>query len=179
LPNVRLESIQQPAWFAAAFAICALSGLVIVLRTSGAYPAFSLLVVATLLGITSTGILVNAYARQANDAAPAVAAVKRQLPPGERLASFGRIDHLFAYHYETPIDYHALPKTARQLDPRVRFFAIDGRPNPAVKLPFTWEPIATVVLDRNKQPKPTRTVIVGKRVEATVAKPQAQGESTY
>ena len=129
----------------------------------------SLVTVAGLLGMTSTGVVLNAYVKKANDPQLAVMQVMHQLPPGEKLVSFGRVDHLFAYHFEKPILFHPLPTVASEVDQSVRYFAIDGGPIPVAELPFAWKEVATVVLDRNRIEKPARTVIIGRRLDETIA----------
>ncbi len=177
LPISKLAAIAQPALFAVVYLVCALSAAAIVLRSATKTPLAGLVAIALVLGLTSAGVMVNAYARASHDASAAVATLKRKLPPGEPLVSFGRVDHLFAYLYETPIVYRRLPETAHDVDAGVQYFAIDGGPKPVAELPFAWEPVATIVLDRNKMPKPARTVIVGRRVEVSVAKKRAKPET--
>jgi hypothetical protein len=175
-PIGKLEAVAQPSVFAAVYLAFVLIGAIVMLR-SVARPEIALVVLACLLGLTSTGVVVNAYTKKANDASEAVAALKRQLPQGKQLASFGRIDHLFAYLYETPIEYCPVPKTVGEVGSDVRYFAIDGGPKPIVKLPFAWEPVTTIVLDRNKMPKPARTVIIGRRIEESMAKNAAKPQA--
>lgn len=161
-PVDKLQPVAQPVWFAVAYLAAAIAGGVIVWRSQR--PIVGLTSCACLLGLTSTGVLLNAYIKASNDPRPAISEVKQLLPPGEQLASISRADHLFAYLYETPIEYHETPQHASDLNPRVRYFVIDGGPRPVAELPFAWEPVATVVLDRNRQEKPSRTVIVGRRL---------------
>jgi 4-amino-4-deoxy-L-arabinose transferase-like glycosyltransferase len=168
LPIAKLEPIAQPAGFAALYLLVVFGGVWIVLKLQR-LPVVPLVTLAVLLGTTSTGVVLNSYVKKANDTQLAVTQVKQKLPPGQKLVSFGRVDHLFAYHFEEPIPFCSLPKTATEVDESVEYFAIDGGPKPIAELPFAWEEVATVVLDRNQMEKPARTVIIGRRLESSIA----------
>jgi hypothetical protein len=171
----KLQPLAQPVWFAFAFATCAMLGGVIVWRSQR--PIVGLSCCACLLGLTWTGVLLNTYVKAANDPRSAIAEVKSLLPPGEKLASISRVDHLFTYLYDSPIEYHDTPAAEEDLDPRVRYFVMDGGPRPVAELPFAWEPVKTVVLDRNRQETPSRTVIIGRRLVGEVARKDAKPQA--
>lgn len=180
-PIARLAMLAQSPPVALAYGMLVLLGAVVVLtfaqQPGKAAPAASVTILAGLLGLTFTWILLNSYARCANDPTEAILAIKQRLSGDRRLRSFGRVDHLFAYHYETPIEYLPVPQTAAEAPDDVEYFVLDGGPSPLAKLPFEWETVETISLDRNRIEQPQRTVIIGRRLstdDARVARKSRQ-----
>jgi 4-amino-4-deoxy-L-arabinose transferase-like glycosyltransferase len=163
---VKLQPIAQTPWFATFYLASMGLGLLIVWRTADRRAMIGLVTLCCLLGITYTGAVLNLRIRASNDAAPAVADVKQLIPAGEQLVSFGRIDHLFAYLYEQPIVYHDVPKSSDEVATDFHYFCVDKEWFGDQELPFAWEAVATVALDRNHSDKTRRHVIVGRRVDA-------------
>jgi hypothetical protein len=174
----------QPPWFTlfygfAAAVLAAISAW----ASSGANPAKArtgVLAVAAFLGLTYTGVAINALIASSENAPAAVAALKRQIPEGEPLVSLGPLHHLFTYCYETPIEIRPLPTTASQVDADLRYFCfmqVDGNGPPP--LPFAWKPLAVISCDRNRRDDPRAKVVVARRVEraATAARPEPSGQS--
>lgn len=167
-PVARLAMLAQSPAVALAYGMLVLLGAIVAVtfaqQPGKAAPAASVTIVAGMLGLTFTWILLNSYARSANDPAPAIAEVKQRLFSNRPLHSFGRVDHLFAFHYETPIEYLPVPQSVAEVPADVEYFVLDGGPSPLATLPFDWETVETISLDRNRVDRPQRTVIIGRRL---------------
>ncbi len=124
----------------------------------------AVLSVAGSMTVLLTCVGTDVRLRRSADTAAAVREVCAKLPPGQRLVSFAHIDALFAYHYGRPIDAHPWPLAADNVPPELAYFCFDspgvGRP----ALPFAWEEIAAVSMDRTRSDPPRRVVVVGRRL---------------
>jgi hypothetical protein len=123
-------------------------------------------------------VLVNLRLNKANDLTPVIAHLRKQLPPGTQLVSFGPIAHRFAYFYNEPIPQKPWPGHADETAPGVTYFCFDlhvgdnvwyrsdGRGRRWTKtssmLPFAWEPVATIPCDPLRKSGADMTVIVGR-----------------
>jgi hypothetical protein len=121
------------------------------------------LALAGFMAVTFAGVFTDVRMRRREDTAAAVARLKEQLPPGQRLVSFGHVDALFAYHYGIPIAPRPWPTAGGRGVAGLSYFCFDcpgtGRPI----LPFAWEEVAAISMDRNHQVPPERVVVVGRR----------------
>jgi 4-amino-4-deoxy-L-arabinose transferase-like glycosyltransferase len=126
----------------------------------------AVLALAGCMVLTFTGILTNVRVRLSEDQAAAVARLKDRLPAGQRLVSFGHIDALFAYHYGLPIDALPWPSTGDRPTDEV-WFCFDQYGGDRPPLPFAWEEVAVVPMDRNRHELPERMVVVGRRLQAS------------
>ncbi len=134
-------------------------------RAGGARLAVaSLTSLVLLLACTSAGVATNIRSALCEDTAGAIARLKQQLPTDARLVSLGQISHLFAYHYGGLIPVAQGTGGEYSLGPEDEFFCFNRLQGQSFELPFAWEPIAVVSLDRTRRPVPERTVVVGRRV---------------
>jgi len=166
-----------PVALAYAAAVVALAVLTFKARHA-ANPAQVRLVVlaaACFMVLTFTGILTNVRIRRGGGQADAVARLKEQLPPRQRLVSFGHIDALFAYYYDVPIDLFS-PQTngAALLKGEDLYFCFDSEGGWRPPLPCTWQEVGVISMDRNRHAVPDRAVVVGHLVST---KPISPGES--
>jgi 4-amino-4-deoxy-L-arabinose transferase-like glycosyltransferase len=146
----------------------ALAGLVLLLlrgRQGGDVSRVRLAVVAVagFMVLSCTGIITNVRARRSEDQATTIARLKEQLPPGQRLVGFGEVDDLFAYYYALPID--CLPMPANANDPaaaRVDYFCCGSVTGDRPVLPFAWQELTTISMDRNHHVRPERAMVVGR-----------------
>lgn len=121
--------------------------------------------VGLALGVAAVavGVMVDVRVRRADDTAAAVARVAGQIPPGAELVSLGHVDALFAYYYERPIPARPLPATPDDVPPGGYFcFLSYGPVRPEV--PFQWDPVGVVPMDRFRQDIPTQVMVVGRRL---------------
>ncbi|HZY87136.1 MAG TPA: glycosyltransferase family 39 protein [Gemmataceae bacterium] len=118
---------------------------------------------ACFMVLLFVGVLADVRLRRTEDTAAAVRRLKERLPPGAGLVSLGHIDAIFAYHYGEPIPalagrYDGVALAAGQ------YFCVDGLGNTPLRLPFAWEPVAALSMDRNRHERPDRLVVVGRRL---------------
>ena len=163
IDHPRAASIAQPA--AVALVFLALSvGLAIVLwrvKASRSPLAFrtAVLLIAAYLGFCHTVLVVNGEARVMEHTAAAVATAKSKLPSDVQLVSFGIVSHLFRYHYRTPIEAVPWPEDSAEVDDNTYFCFNEAIPLDR-ELPFKWELIDVVSMDREHTPRPHKPVVV-------------------
>jgi hypothetical protein len=174
--------LSQPPRFALLYAAVAASVGVLVWSsrqcTSSLRAQASVLGLACFLGLSCTGLYLNAVNRKSEDAAPAVARVKDILPQQEHLVSLGPVHHLFAYHYRTPIPLRPWPQRASESLADVDYFCLTRYANEPVTLPFPWEEIAVISCDRYRMSPPQCQVVVGRRLHGAVARILTQDSSS-
>jgi 4-amino-4-deoxy-L-arabinose transferase-like glycosyltransferase len=175
-----LSPLAQPHMFAMIYLLAAVvAAAVLVAAQHGAslkHFRAAIFTVAAFCGLTYTGIAVNYLVTSTNDIAGAVAHLKQQLPPGEKLVSYGLLHNIFTYHYQQPIEPRDWPEDGGSVVAEGTYFCYAenrhwGRHEP----PFAWEKVAEIVCDRMPSNDPGDVVVVGKRVQpaATVARQAA------
>jgi hypothetical protein len=187
IPHPGLATLAQPAGLAILYAAAAATTLGILLRArharTGQAAQIAMLAIACFVGLSYTGVVINAKVAGSNDLTPAIAQVKRQLPNPDKLVSLGPVYHRFVYYYKTPIRELDWPTAADEIPEDLRYFCMDqppatdsplrpigrGRSWRMVprRLPFAWQEIAVVRCGRNRNNKPQRTVVVGRIVPST------------
>jgi 4-amino-4-deoxy-L-arabinose transferase-like glycosyltransferase len=166
-----LAPLTEPLPVALAYAILSAAVAAFVLygrrAATPGHAQLSVLVVTVFLVATFAGLVMNVRVRRAVDSAAAVDELKAKLPPGQALVSLnGQVDALFSYLYRTPIvePRRCAPFGNQPIDD-VRYFCFmcpgDSRP----PLPFAWEEVGVVNLDRNLSPVPERVIVVGRRLD--------------
>lgn len=119
------------------------------------------LILAGFAALTYSGAVVNAMVQRNGRASLDVAAVKMCLPADARLASLNGVHHLFAYWYHQPIDLVRWPTSDV---PGLEWFCFSSVRDVRPPLPFAWQEVAVVSVDRNFHAKPENVVIVGRRI---------------
>jgi 4-amino-4-deoxy-L-arabinose transferase-like glycosyltransferase len=125
----------------------------------------AVLAVAFFMVLAFTGIVTDARVRRCEDQASAIARLKRQIPPGHRLVSFGHIDLLFEYYFGEEIERVATPTA--QNDPVAGedvYFCFNSLNGSRPKLPFACEDVAVISMERNRTANPERTIVVCRRI---------------
>lgn len=152
-----------PRAVALAYAIVALGLVMIVLRSQRQSTAVAAL--ACFLVLTFTGIVSDVRLRRSENAGEAIRSLKACLPPAQPLVSFGgRIDCLFSYYYGSPFIAPRPMPTRHDDGAGVTYFCIECPGDSRPELPFAWEQIAAISLDRNRRPVPERIAVVGRRI---------------
>jgi 4-amino-4-deoxy-L-arabinose transferase-like glycosyltransferase len=128
-------------------------------------PYVAVLCIAGFVGFTQVVVMINALKGASVDTAAQIEALKRQLPPGTKLASFNVTHHLFAFHYRDEIPVLNWPETAEEEAARVPYFCADIREFHERHIPFPWTTVAEVSCDRHKLPNPLIRVIVCRRTD--------------
>ena len=95
---------------------------------------------------------------------------KEQLPPGHRLVSLGHVDLLFVFYYGSVVERVPVPIKAD--DPAMEegvCFCFNSCNGERPALPFAWEELAVISMERNRMSTPERVVVVGRRLPGTTA----------
>ena len=120
--------------------------------------------VAGFMGLTYSGVVVDMQIQTSNDPSAEVVSVRQMVPPGERLVSFDRIHHLFAFYFQRPIELHKLTDHEVPFDTKATYFCFSEGPNvEKIEIPFAWDRIAVISCERVRSNSPPATVVVGKR----------------
>lgn len=172
-PGVKLlQPLVEPLGLTLAYAV-AFGVLAAVVLRQAARPGprsgrVAVVAIAAFMVVMFTGWMTDTRRRRSVFHADAVAAIKRRIPPGERLVSLnGRIPPPFAYYYGQPL---IVPRARRpRPDPGadLTYFCVVARGDRRPDLDFAWEQVGAVSIDRNVQDVPDRTVVVGRRVGPT------------
>lgn len=161
-----LDAIAQAPGFALLFAVlCTVAGVILVHLERSPQPnhvRLGLAMVALFLVLLYVGPVLNAQVRTAEDTRAAVARLKANLPPGSRLVSLDRVHHLFAYHFAEaiPIGAHLQERGARL--PAGTYFCFDEHRSEPKELPFGWQRVAEISMERNHTAQPDNLIVVGR-----------------
>jgi len=187
-----LAHVAQSLPFATLFALASAITVAIVLWALAAENArrapAAVVALAGVVGLAYTGVVVNCQVARRNNPAPMIAELKEDLPNPDELVSFGRVRHLFRYHYRLPIRALDLPETADQMPTGIECFCIDTvleaeRPGLAgaghshyraecPDLPFAWKVVAVVPCGRRRTDIIQDGVLVGRIVKAETSTAQ-------
>jgi hypothetical protein len=119
-----------------------------------------------------------------NNPAPAVDQIK-QIVASDRLVSLTPIDHRFAYLYKQPITELAWPTKVADLPANVEYFCFMRHPVDTAEkreagrgrtwttspgtLPFAWEEVATLCVERRVRDYPQRMLVLGRVIQPRIA----------
>jgi len=160
------QSVSTP--FAVVYAAAAIAAAGAILWSRGVHESSrataGILALAGFTGLSYTGVVVDMQIHASNDPSAEVASVRRMIPPGERLVSFGPVHHLFAYYFGNPIELEHV--SGREVSPgtTATYFCFNEDPSLGrLEIPFAWDRIAVVSCERARSSSPLATVVVGKR----------------
>jgi hypothetical protein len=74
--------------------------------------------------------------------------------------------HRLLYYYPEPIPLVPRPRSAEDVPEDLEYFVIDGHRGEPTVLPFEWEEIGRLNMDRNRRDEPRDFVIIGRRLRA-------------
>jgi hypothetical protein len=158
---------QQPPAFAAAFALAALAATTIAvwiaLRPSPARDRLGVLTLTALLGLTSSGAIVNIQVARQHPIDDEIATAASRIPQGEELVSIGPVDDVFLYYYGRPI--RRLPADAgrgRGKRPWTWFCMGCGPKMPQFDLPY--EQIGRISMKPAHTDDSSEVVIIGRLI---------------
>lgn len=161
--------LAQPWWLLAALAICIILGGMFVFRRSASarmeHAVGITFVLASLVAISFNGPIINAQAHDAMNVGPDVAAVREHLgksSAGLPIVSFGKLHHRFLYYYGEHIPMLPRPESMDEVPEDVDYFAIGIRPGETAELPFEWEEVAELNMERGRTDRPTDRVVIGR-----------------
>jgi 4-amino-4-deoxy-L-arabinose transferase-like glycosyltransferase len=179
-PHRALEAWVEPPLAAAAYAVVFAGLAVLMLRVRAAATPLqvrlSVFGLVAFLVILFNGVVTDVRVYRSVRVAESVRELKEKLPPGQPLVSIGgHVDCLFPYYYGPPIiTPRAWPAPGSEGDPGWTYFCFNCAGDSRPSLPFAWREIAAITMDRNRQERPERVVVVGMRLPAAGLPLQAQ-----
>jgi 4-amino-4-deoxy-L-arabinose transferase-like glycosyltransferase len=142
---------------------------------------FAVAAIALFAGIAQGGVMMNSHIARWNDPSAAVARVKELVGSATPLVSLTAIDHRFAYLYRDPIAELDWPREVGDLPSGVEYFCFMRNPGDTASrreagrgrdwtetpgtLPFAWEEVATLCVERRLRNRPQMIVVLGRVVE--------------
>jgi 4-amino-4-deoxy-L-arabinose transferase-like glycosyltransferase len=136
-------------------------------RASSSYPRDCLWVTflaGALVALLFNGPVINSLVQAAVDVRPDIESLYRHIPQGTRLMSIGMAHHRLLYYYPEPIPLVPRPRSAEDVPEDLDYFVIDGHRGEPTVLPFEWEEIGRLNMDRNRREEPRDFVIIGRRL---------------
>jgi hypothetical protein len=137
---------------------------------------------ALLLAALYNGVWCSALAHRWVDLAPRVQELRARIADPEKLVSLGPVDSRFAYHHGDLIREVPWPRSLEDVPEGLDFFCFDWRSTDTVEsrrvwrgmktwttpgaLPFLWEEVGRVGVDRRDRTPPRVAVVVGRVVRA-------------
>lgn len=170
LPFRAARGLAQPPVFLAFYVVATVGFLVIlgrsIRRPSPIADRAALLSIAGLIGLTFSGAGLNVNLAASEDTEGAVAALREKLPEDVQLVGFGEVHHLFAYYYESPVEGRDWSRIG--LDDDFEYFCFYDLEvlRPRARIPFAWEPIATIPCERYKREPSRFNMVVARRLDA-------------
>jgi 4-amino-4-deoxy-L-arabinose transferase-like glycosyltransferase len=176
-PHPVLEPWVEPPRAATAYALTFAALAVALLRVRAAATPLqvrlSVFVLVAFLLILFNGVVTDVRVYRSVPVAESVRQLKEQLPPGQALVSIGgHVDCLFPYYYGPPlIAPRPWPAPGSEPDPSLTYFCFNCPGDTRPALPFAWREIAAINMDRNRQDRPERVVVVGMRLTTATGSP--------
>jgi 4-amino-4-deoxy-L-arabinose transferase-like glycosyltransferase len=182
LPTDWTEPLHQPRWFCIGFGLLAAAAVVTLwncYREPRRFsPAIAVLAIGALAGVAYTGIMINVHSARWHDPTIAVGRLKLQVPAGATLVSLTPIDHRFAFYYGAPIAELNWPLQVDDVPPEVEYFCFMRNPGDTAErrnagrgrtwtttlgtLPFAWQEVTSICVERRLRDGPRRTVVLGR-----------------
>jgi 4-amino-4-deoxy-L-arabinose transferase-like glycosyltransferase len=174
----------QPQWFGLFYAIFAFFAAYLLwgaFRHADRFrPTIAVCAIAAVASIGVTGLLLNVHAARWRDPTADVAKIKQMLPPNANLASFSPIEHRFAYYYREPIAELNWPTKTNDVPADLEYFCFMRTPGDTAEsrsagrgrtcyttpgtLPFEWQELGSICVERQKNVKTPQTVVLGRIV---------------
>jgi hypothetical protein len=110
------------------------------------------------------GVLTDVRQRRTADLTGPMAELHSKLDSQFPLYSLDHVDALFAYHLGQPIENLAWPETEEDVPSDMEYFCFRCLGADRPELPFDWEEIAAVPMDRVIRNPPEKLVVVGRRL---------------
>jgi 4-amino-4-deoxy-L-arabinose transferase-like glycosyltransferase len=179
----------QPHWFAVAL-VTAATVAAWVLWQCYRYETKSLRLlavgaIACFAGMIHAGALMNLNIGRWSDPAAAVAEMRNIIGHSQQLVSLTPIDHRFAYYYARPITELPWPTYVGDLPADADYFCFMRHPLDTADsreagrgrtfgrtsgvLPFAWEEVATLCVERRIRDYPQRMLVLGRVVKPRIA----------
>lgn len=122
------------------------------------------LAIAVVLGATYLGPVITSQHQRSGDLPITATALKDRLPADAALHSFGPLHHVFLYYFDRTVTQVPRPTTSQEVPTDVEYFLVNGEGWERPELPFEWDEVAIISIDRTQRSVPKETVVVGRRV---------------
>lgn len=178
LPFRPTRGLAQPIGFLAFYMVATIGLLAVLARSvrcgSPIADRSALLAVAGLLGLTFSGAGLNVNLAASENTGGAVSALKQRLPDDVNLVGFGEVHHLFAYYYQTPVEGRDWSRIGDDDFEYFCFYDLEAL-QPRSRIPFAWEPIATIPCERYKREPSRFNMVIGRRLDRTASRQDDAG----
>ena len=124
---------------------------------------FGSVMIAAALGLIHVGPIITVQKQRSENLPVATAELRKELPANTRLVSFDHVHHVFLYYFGSTVERLPWPHTAADVSPDVDFFCVHMKGTETPKLPFPWDVVASLSVDRNHHDVPLERVVVGRR----------------
>jgi len=130
---------------------------------------------AIFYGFAFTSFGINALDAYSYDNRADVSSAIAKIPADEKLVSFSVVNHLFSYHLAgvdaRRVELIATPSgaAAASTDWSYFCFTVATEEPYALPLPFAWEQVDVVTIDRNRYDRPRAYVVVGRKLPPVAA----------
>ncbi len=121
--------------------------------------------VCSLLGLAYTGVVVNQLIARQSGAEAVMAEAKRIIPTNSRLVSLDPVHHKFIFLYGQPIDF--VPWNEAERIPLGSYFCFNRYAIDTRRIPFAFEELAILNMDRLDSQRPEMCVIVARRQDGS------------
>jgi 4-amino-4-deoxy-L-arabinose transferase-like glycosyltransferase len=163
----------EPVWFAASFCAAGVAFAWWTRRTTRAplrwATGWSVTALAGFMVLLFNGPVLNAKIRRGEDCGAEIVRLKDRLGGDATFVSLGLIDSEFPFFYGTFVEPLPWPS---ETTPAVReggYFCFNAAGFDRPQLPFAWEELAAISMDRNRHAIPERVLVVARRL--SVANP--------
>jgi 4-amino-4-deoxy-L-arabinose transferase-like glycosyltransferase len=173
---------EQPWWLIAAVTVAGVAGTAALIQSaqisSRNHGIAAVIALCGCIAVGYTGLAMNVQQATWNNARPAILAAKERLPQPEQLVSFGTVDHRFAYLYDDFIPETAWPVKPEDVPEGVEYFCFNRNPWHRADrradgrgrakwvtlgiMPFEWEEVAVVNVERRIKAGPQPEVVIGR-----------------
>lgn len=126
---------------------------------------------AAFLGITYVGPITSILERRSENLPAAVARLNESLPSDATLVSFHPLPHSFLFACGRPVELREMPRSPHA-DRDVEYFCVTVYGAERPTLPFAWEEVAALSVDRHWSPTPKESVVIGRRTNSKLAAPK-------
>ncbi len=122
------------------------------------------LTLAAFLGLSYVGPILSSMIQRSGTHPQTIAALKLQLPADPPLHSFGLVHHVFLYYLQRPVILNEVPQPGEVIPADIEYFCFDSRDGSRLDLPFPWEEVAVIAVDRTRREIPRDAVVIGRRL---------------
>lgn len=130
---------------------------------------------AIFYGFAFTSVGINSLDAYSYDNRADVRRAIAKIPADEKLVSFNIVNHLFSYHLNAVDPRHVelidTPGVAAAAETDWKYFCytVAAEEIYALPLPFAWEQVDVVTIDRNRYDRPRAYVVVGRKLPSNTA----------